>query len=401
MNKKNIYLFYAIAFLQGMVFYAPIATLYRQARGLNMFQITLIESISLVICLTLEVPWGMAADRIGYKKTLFICNFLFFLSKIVFWQAHNFGMFLTERLMLSVVMSGLSGCDSAFLYVSCGGDKGGNSQKVFGIYDAMGTAGVLIAAGVYSLFMQGNDSISALFTIFPYALAVFLTGFSTDVENPVENSASFREQMQTLFHTITGDRRFLLFLFAAALLAECNQTITTFLNQLQYLRGGISPKMFGFLYILMTVVGLCAAHSYRLVQRLGENRITVSLFAVGGAACLVMAFFANPILSIVCLVLLRAAFSLFAPIQMDIQNRRVTTGNRATLLSIYAIIIDSVAVITNLAFGRAADFGVNFAMTLGAVFCFAALVLFLLWLYAERKLRGNCPQNCLPPEEQE
>lgn len=384
MNKKNIYLFYAITFLQGMIFYAPIATLYRQARGLSMFQITLIESISLVICLTLEVPWGMVADRIGYKKTLFICNFLFFLSKIVFWQAHNFGMFLVERLLLSVVMSGLSGCDTAFLYLSCGGEKSGNSQKVFGIYNAMGTAGILIAAGIYSLFMQGNDSVSALFTIFPYALAVFLTGFSTDVENPVENSASFREQLQLLFRTITGDRRFLLFLFAAALLTECNQTITTFLNQLQYLRGGINPATFGFLYILMTVAGLCAAHSYRLVQRLGENRVTVSLFAIGGAACLVMAFFANPILSVSCLVLLRVAFSLFTPIQMDIQNRRVTTGNRATVLSIYAIIIDSVAVITNLAFGRAADFGVNFAMMLGAIFCFSALILFLLWLRAER-----------------
>lgn len=386
MNKKNIYLFYAIAFLQGMVFYAPIATLYRQERGIGIFEITLIESISLVVCMALEVPWGFVADKIGFKKTLLICNFLFFLSKIVFWQAHSFAMFLVERLLLSVVMSGLSGCDTAFLYLSCGGEKSGNSQKVLGIYNAMGTAGILIASGVYSLFMQGNDSLSSLFTIFPYALAVFLTGFSTDVENPVENFVSFREQLQLLLRTITGDRRFLLFLFATALLAECNQTITTFLNQLQYLRGGINPAAFGFLYILMTVAGLCTAHSYRLVRRIGENRATVSLFAVGGAACLVMAFFANPILSIVCLVLLRAAFSLFTPIQMDIQNRRVTTGNRATVLSIYAIIMDSVAITTNLAFGRAADFGVNFAMLLGAAFCFAALVLFLLWLRMERSV---------------
>lgn len=32
-NKRNIRLMYAIALLQGMVFYGPIATLYRQTAG--------------------------------------------------------------------------------------------------------------------------------------------------------------------------------------------------------------------------------------------------------------------------------------------------------------------------------------------------------------------------------
>ena len=39
---------YAIVFLQGMVFYGPIATLYRQVNGISVFQITFIESISYI-----------------------------------------------------------------------------------------------------------------------------------------------------------------------------------------------------------------------------------------------------------------------------------------------------------------------------------------------------------------
>ena len=385
MIKKNIYLFYAIAFLQGMVFYAPIATLYRQERGIGVFEITLIESISLVVCIALEVPWGFIADRIGYKKTLLICNILYFLSKFVFWQAHGFGMFLVERLMLSVILSGLSGCDSAFLYLSCGGEKSGAAQKVFGIYEAMGTAGILAASMVYSLFLQNDDSLTAFFTIFTYGAAAFLTGFSTEVENPVEKSIPIQKQMKQIFKVLTGDRSFLLFLFAAALLTECNQTITTFLNQLQYVRSGLNPAIFGYLYILVTVAGLCATHSYRLVRRFGENRFAVFLFFTGAASCLLMALFANPVLSVLCLVLLRIAFSLFVPIRMDIQNRRIKEGNRAAVLSVYSIIMDAVAVSTNLAFGKAADYGVNFAMLLGTGFCFAALALFLLWLHIEKQ----------------
>ena len=85
--KRNLYLMYAIAFLQGMVFYGPVATLYRQAQGVSVFQITVIESISLILCILLEVVWGVAADKIGYKKTMVFCCALYFLSKIIFWRA--------------------------------------------------------------------------------------------------------------------------------------------------------------------------------------------------------------------------------------------------------------------------------------------------------------------------
>lgn len=82
--KRNIYLLCGIAFLQGMVFYAPVAALYRQAQGITLFQITQIESISLALCILLEVPWGFAAERIGYRKTMIICYSLYFVSKIIF-----------------------------------------------------------------------------------------------------------------------------------------------------------------------------------------------------------------------------------------------------------------------------------------------------------------------------
>ena len=64
MNKRNIYILYAIALLQGMVFYAPVATLYRQAAGIGIFQITLIESISLVLMILVFVCTGIM-NRFG------------------------------------------------------------------------------------------------------------------------------------------------------------------------------------------------------------------------------------------------------------------------------------------------------------------------------------------------
>ena len=115
-RKKNIGIMYAISFLQGMVFYSAIATLYRQAAGISVFQITLMESISLALSVLLELPWGIVAEKIGYKHTMVICCLLYFLSKVVFYEANGFGMFLLERILLSIVIAGLSGVDESILY---------------------------------------------------------------------------------------------------------------------------------------------------------------------------------------------------------------------------------------------------------------------------------------------
>ena len=141
-NRRNVALLFAVYFLQGLCFYSPVATLYRLEAGLTLFQTGLLESISLAAMLLLEIPWGRAADRIGHRRTLVICSALFALSKVVFWKARAFPDFLAERLILAVALAGLSGCDSAYLF-ACVGEK--ESQRIFGLWNAVQTAGLLVA----------------------------------------------------------------------------------------------------------------------------------------------------------------------------------------------------------------------------------------------------------------
>jgi fucose permease len=69
------------------VLYASISTLYRQARGLSLAEYAIIDGFSYLFQLAFEIPFGMLADRIGYKKTLIFSNGLSLISKIIFWQA--------------------------------------------------------------------------------------------------------------------------------------------------------------------------------------------------------------------------------------------------------------------------------------------------------------------------
>ena len=170
--KRNLFFMYSISFFQGMVFYSSIATLYRQAAGISIFQITMIESISLVLSFAFEIPWGVLADRIGYKRTMIVCNILFFISKIIFWKSQNFADFLLERVILAIVVSGISGVDTSILYLSCSED---DSQRAFGIYGGLGTAGLLSAAAIYTVFIKEDYRVAGFLTVISYGIAAILS----------------------------------------------------------------------------------------------------------------------------------------------------------------------------------------------------------------------------------
>ena len=366
---------YVIALLQGMVFYGPVATLYRQAQGVSVFQITLIESISLALCIALEIPWGFVADKIGYRKTIIFCCGLYFISKIVFWRATSFGGFLLERVMLSVILAGFSGVDSSIIYLSC---QGKDSQKAFGIYNSMGMAGLLAAAAVFSIAVKDNYPLAGFLTVISYGISAILSFFLTEVKE-AEVDQRQQESFANLLRKVLSDRCLLLFLIAVALLSETHQTITVFLNQLQYSRCGLGNTMIGFLYIAATILGLCGVYSSAVTGKIGMRFSLILFCSLNIISCMILAFSQSAVPSVVGIMVLRMSNSLFQPVQAEIQNKRIKTENRATALSINAMLVDCIAIGTNLIFGALSEWNLSLAFLFGSGICCLSLVCFIIW----------------------
>lgn len=371
--KKNLYVMYAMALLQGMVFYGPVATLYRQAQGVTVFEITVIESISLALSILLEIPWGIVADKIGYRKTMIFCSGLYFVSKIIFWQAAGFVGFLTERIMLSVVLAGLSGVDSSILYLSC---EGKDSQKAFGLYSSMNMAGLLAAAAVFSLFAGDNYRLAGLLTVISYGLAMVFSFGLTEVRQAVPRKAA-KEPFCEIFRQTLRNRTLLLFLIACALLTETHQTITVFLNQLQYERCGLNDSAIGLVYIAATLLGLLGAYSSAFTRRVGINRSFVLFCSLAVLSCLVLGAVPCALPSVISIMTLRLSNTLFQPLLAELQNRQISSKNRATALSVCGMLMNSIAIAANLIFGILADWSLPSAFYFGGMICTVGLVLFL------------------------
>ena len=374
MNKRNIYLLWGISLLQGMVFYAPVATLYRQAAGLGIFHITLIESISLALAIFLEIPWGWLADRIGYRKTMLTCCFLYFVSKIIFWQAEGFFGFLLERLLLSVICAGLSGVDSSMLYLSCGDE---DSHKVFSIYESMGQFGLLLAAGIYALWVGENYRLAAFLTVLSYgAAAVLSLGLQEIIQKPKEKAPEKPGNLIAVLKKQLTNSGILLLLLSVGFLNESHQTITVFLSQLQYAKVGMSHQTMVLAYVTTNLTALTGGFSAVLCSCIGTKRMGTVLMILGALSCLLLGTSSVPVICVSAVVLLRLCFSLMQPLHMELQNRQITGKDRATALSINAVVMESIGIFLNLLYGRIADLRLDFAMYMGAALCAVGAVLY-------------------------
>ncbi len=377
-KKRNVYLMYIIALLQGFVFYGPVATLYRQSRGISMYDIFLIESISWILMIVFEIPWGWVADRIGYKKTLIISNFIYFVSKIVFYKAYSFNMFLVERILLSVSLSGLSGCDIAMLYSSV---EEKEAEKSIGIYSAMSTAGFMLASLLSTVLISKSIDYAALFTIYPYGLAVVFTFFLEDVKTQKVAKQKLLGSIKAAFK----NKQIIMLVITAALAREVVQASSVFLNQAQYLRSGISIKYFGLLTAAMQIVRLSAAKSHMISSKFGKDRSMLMFYIIIALQCLVLIFTDSAAISIFSILLMSGCMALAEPIAMNMQNKSIITGDRATILSIYAMVGDLIGAAFNPVIGRTADISVEAAFTTCFIICIFICLIFLVYKRMMRK----------------
>lgn len=368
--QRNIRLLYGIALLQGMVFYGPIATLYRQAHGLGLLEISVIETISLVLGLVLEVPWGAAADRIGYRRTMVLCCWLYFVSKLVFWRADGFGGFLAERVLLSVVTAGLSGVDESILYLSCPPEA---RQRTFGVYGSMQMAGLLIASAVFSLGIREDYAGAALLTAGSYALAALLSLGLREVR--VAEAPSEREGFGQTLRLTLHDGRLLLFLVGAALLTEVHQTVTVFLSQPQYARCGLDDAAMGGLYIAATLLGLLGRWSAAVTERMGLRRALLAFSAAPALACTALAWGDAAGVAAAGILTLRLSNVWFQPLRMTLQNRMIRSRNRATALSVQAMLQGAVGAGVSLLLGALGQRSLPLAFWAAAGLCAGALAL--------------------------
>jgi MFS family permease len=365
------------AFFSGMVFYAPVATLYRQARGLDLAQIALIEAICLSLTMALEIPWGYIADRIGYRLTLVLSFFLLFVSKIIFFNAYSFSLFAFERILLALANSAASGVDTAYLA------RFDNRQKTFARYRCFQFAGLVMVAFLFPFFKEVYVD-SAFWTIVTNGIAFgFICLLPRELQNTVGLPEKKRGSLQSVFKKVFKQWHFLIFVGSASLLFSVNQVVTVFLVQVSYRKVGLEDSFFGYPFLALVLVSfLSSLCSTRLTSALGKSNTLVFCYILSIAGILLLAWQSSLAIVLLGVLLLRFGASAVFPLVISIEAQQAEGTQSATTLSIYAVISETIELGLTLILGFFANRNLQVSLVLAAFFVLIGLVA----LYLGRKL---------------
>ena len=354
--KKNLYLMYIIAFLQGLVFYAPVSLLFRIQRGLSVSEFFFLEFLLLLIVVLTEVPWGYFADKYGYKKTLIISYSMFFLGRLSLLFCNSFIGFLGQTILTAIGVSGISGCDIAFLYGSCNSDE---SEKVFGRYSSASSFAFFISSISSYFIISKSMEFAVLLTVISYGLSVIMICFTKDIDNEKSNHKK-DVNIKECFKDLKSVRYIFIFIISIAIISEIAYGISINLGQLHFKGIGIEIKFLGYISAFSQLLGMLSCKTHVLSKRFGQYK-TLKIMIISMLVCTGILIFANNIIiSIIAICGLSGLISMISPIVLDIKNKSISK-NRATMLSVYSMVGSIVSAFINIAVGLCADIYLKYA----------------------------------------
>lgn len=155
MKKLKFDSYDGVCFLNGLVFFAPVALLVRTQAGVSEHVFFLLQALLSGVIFLGEIPTGFITDKIGYRKSLILAQVLLLGARSLLLAAfvsRSFVLFVVEAVVEGIAACFTSGTGSAYLYALYG--ENGYLAKTAHAGN-FGTAGFIIStvayAGIYKI----------------------------------------------------------------------------------------------------------------------------------------------------------------------------------------------------------------------------------------------------------
>lgn len=155
MKKLKFDSYDGVCFLNGLVFFAPVALLVRTQAGVSEHVFFLLQALLSGVIFLGEIPTGFITDKIGYRKSLILAQVLLLGARSLLLAAfvsRSLALFVVEAVVEGTATCFTSGTGSAYLYDLYG--ENGYLVKTAHA-ENFGTAGFIIStvayAGIYKI----------------------------------------------------------------------------------------------------------------------------------------------------------------------------------------------------------------------------------------------------------
>lgn len=208
MKKLKFDSYDGVCFLNGLVFFAPVALLVRTQAGVSEHIFFLLQALLSGVIFLGEIPTGFITDKIGYRKSLILAQVLLFGARSLLLAAfvsRSLALFVVEAVVEGIAACFTSGTGSAYLYALYG--ENGYLAKTAHAGN-FGTAGFIIStvayAGIYKISgMEGLLITTVVMDIIAVVCSFFLRSESSKAviadRKEVQILAIFKNKKAFLF----------------------------------------------------------------------------------------------------------------------------------------------------------------------------------------------------------
>ena len=381
MKKLKFDSYDGVCFLNGLVFFAPVALLVRTQAGVSEHIFFLLQALLSGVIFLGEIPTGFITDKIGYRKSLILAQVLLLGARSLLLAAfvsRSLVLFVVEAVVEGIAACFTSGTGSAYLYALYG--ENGYLAKTAHAGN-FGTAGFIIStvayAGIYKISgMEGLLITTVVMDVIAVVCSFFLRSESS------KTIIADRKEVQIL--AVFKNKKAFLFVISLAIFSIAWLLINFFyVEKLE--NCGLPVEWMSLIILIYSAVQMLAEPILGKLSdgkngKSGRGKLPAVTAATAGVAFLLFGVVKFRSAVLLLMLILPLLLNLPEYLLMDLENQFVDEtecgGQRAATLSVLNMGVNLVEILTLSASAFLTKIGIQWCFVFVGCFLMVIALLF-------------------------
>ena len=382
MKKLKFDSYDGVCFLNGLVFFAPVALLVRTQAGVSEHIFFLLQALLSGVIFLGEIPTGFITDKIGYRKSLILAQVLLFGARSLLLAAfvsRSLALFVVEAVVEGIAACFTSGTGSAYLYDLYG--ENGYLVKTAHA-ENFGTAGFIIStvayAGIYKISgMEGLLITTVVMDIIAVVCSFFLRSESS------KTVIADRKEVQIL--AVFKNKKAFLFVISLAIFSIAWLLINFFyVEKLE--NCGLPVELMSLIILIYSAVQMLAEPILEKLSvgkngKSGRKKLLAVTAVTAGVAFLLFGVIKFRAAVLLLMLILPLLLNLPEYLLMDLENQFVDEtecgSQRAATLSVLNMGVNLVEILTLSASAFLTKIGIQWCFVFVGCFLMVIALLFV------------------------
>ena len=382
MKKLKFDSYDGVCFLNGLVFFAPVALLVRTQAGVSEHVFFLLQALLSGVIFLGEIPTGFITDKIGYRKSLILAQVLLLGARSLLLAAfvsRSLVLFVVEAVVEGIAACFTSGTGSAYLYALYG--ENGYLAKTAHAGN-FGTAGFIISTVAYAWIYKISGMEGLLITTVVMDIIAVVCSFYLRSESSKTIIAD-RKEVQIL--AVFKNKKAFLFVISLAIFSIA-WLLINFFYVVKLENCGLPVEWMSLIILSYSAVQMLAEPILEKLSvgkngKSGRKKLPAVTAVTAGVAFLLFGVVKFRAAVLLLMLILPLLLNLPEYLLMDLENQFVDEtecgGQRAATLSVLNMGVNLVEILTLSASAFLTKIGIQWCFVFVGCFLMVIALLFV------------------------